>query len=163
MSASFLRSVLLLCLLACLAIAQLPANQQLGTGGSSLPEYKAGQVWSAELDSSITILGVDDTHKQRLIHVRVEAPILACSKIRLTAMVQHVIVTEKVLRKSTTTLAKEPASIDLSGPLGTQQYRNRKVSSKGLTEMIRMTESQPCPIMYSKSWVHPSDTSSLLF
>ena len=153
----------MLCLLACLAIAQLPANQQLGTGGSSLPEYKAGQVWSAELDSSITILGVDDTHKQRLIHVRVEAPILGCNKIRLSATVEHIVVTEKVLRKSTRALAKEFASIDLNGPWETQQRRKHKVSGKDLTEMIRMTESQPCPIMYSKSWVHPSDTSSLLF
>lgn len=84
------------------ALAQAPA-------GKDLLEYKAGQVWSSVDGETITVLKVDDVHRiGRVIHIRVDSvPVPACQGIHLTRSIDHIALTEKMMRKSSAALIEE--------------------------------------------------------
>ncbi len=97
------------------------AAQRADNAPNSGPEpvaYKPGQVWKyhtrpGEEGSTITILKVESLPKiGTVVHVRVEdlsAP--NCGNFHLTRAIEHMAFTEQMLRKSTTSLARENVAL----------------------------------------------------
>ena len=81
-------------------------------------EYQPGQVWEYKTapgaeQSTVLILKVDPAGKAgSLIHVRIEnLPLPSCGRLHLTTVIEHLAVTEKMLRKSTTDLLSENVAL----------------------------------------------------
>jgi hypothetical protein len=72
-------------------------------------EYKAGQVWTTNLGMEVTVLGVEDLHKVgNVVHVRIDKiPLPSCGGIHLTRTIEHLALTEKMMRKSGLELQKK--------------------------------------------------------
>lgn len=94
--------------LAVLAVAAAQVNAQ------GPVEYKAGQVWQlAGGEVVVTVLKVDDLHRVgRVVHVRIDkVPVPACQGLHLTSAIDHVALTEKMMRKSSLRLLNEKAEL----------------------------------------------------
>lgn len=76
-------------------------------------EYKAGQVWQLSGgDETVTLLKVEDLHKiGRVVHVRVDKVSEGCQGIHLTTSIDHIVLTEKMMRKSPATLLQEKTDL----------------------------------------------------
>jgi hypothetical protein len=109
-----------------LVLNAVPSCAQVGPTSTAAPGYKAGQVWKYKTasgvdDSTLVILKVDTDEKSNLIHIRIDGiPLPSCGGLRLTTSIEHLAVTEKALRKSTTQLLKDNVPLpDNSSPLTT--------------------------------------------
>jgi hypothetical protein len=82
-------------------------------GGKDKPDYKAGQVWLLVGGGTITVLKVDEVHRiGRVIHIRVDnVPVPACQGIHLTRTIDHIALTEKMMRKSSSALIEETTEL----------------------------------------------------
>lgn len=108
---------------ALLLAACLPRVTAQSPTESSKPElvqYKPGQVWTMEQgivgrlwgidqDITVTVLAIEDVHRVgRVIHVRVDKiPWQACGDIHLTRAIEHLAITEKMMRKSGLVLSND--------------------------------------------------------
>lgn len=100
--------------LAALMAVTLLALVAVAQNNASPVEYKAGQVWQlAGGDELITVLKVEDLHKiGRVVHVRVDrVPVPACQGLRLTTSIDHIALSEKMMRKSALRLVQENAPL----------------------------------------------------
>jgi hypothetical protein len=93
-----------------------PAQQV--PGDNAKVEYQPGQVWKYKTapgteQSTVLILKVEPEGKAgNLIHVRIEnLPLPSCRPFHLTTVVEHLAVTEKMLRKSTIVLLSENVAL----------------------------------------------------
>lgn len=86
---------------------------------SSVPQlaaktsYKPGQVWAMSQGITVTVLAVENVHRVgKVVHVRIDKiPWQRCGNVRLTRAIDHLAVTEKVMRKSDLALVTD--SVDL--------------------------------------------------
>src|SRR2546425_2673694 len=95
-----------------LLLASFPrAIAQSQSDNSSLKtvEYTPGQVWIADQDITVTILAIEDLHKVgKVVHVRIDKiPFQSCGDIHLTRAIDHLALTEKMMRKSGLVLSKD--------------------------------------------------------
>jgi len=131
-------------LVASLAIAQdIPVVQPKA---GPIP-YKRGQVWKYTgrwevPDSTITILEVESRPKGgTIVHIRVDGlPGQSCGSVHLKNSIEHLAVTEKTLRKSTTDMVKE--NVDLPDDYFAayrewQQQKKPRVLKEPLAELVR--------------------------
>ena len=113
-------------------------------------EYKAGQVWQyVGGEATITVLKVDDPPKfGRVIHVRVDnVPVPACAGLHLTRTIEHVALTEKMMRMSSGSLVRENADLPDSYFEGYRLWQKQKkpevLKSQTMTDVIRRTADLP--------------------
>jgi len=109
-------AALLLSALLMFGSSAAPAQQV--PGDNAKVEYQPGQVWEYKTapgaeQSTVLILKVDPAGKAgSLIHVRIEnLPLPSCGRFHLTTVIEHLAVTEKMLRKSTTNLLSENVAL----------------------------------------------------
>jgi hypothetical protein len=111
-------------LAATLTAAQGPAAQPVPV------EYKAGQSWRYATGDSptITILKVEDLPKiGRVIHVRVDnIPVPGCAGIHLTNSIDHIALTEKMMRKSANDLLRENTDLPDAYFEGYREWQKQK-------------------------------------
>jgi hypothetical protein len=85
-------------------------GQQISTAAAPTPAYQVGQVWKYKTapkgeGSTILILKVESTGKKgNLIHIRVDNIPVPCGNLHITTSWEHVAITERALRESTTQL-----------------------------------------------------------
>lgn len=108
-------------------------NTQTQSGGSSPNNmnYKVGQVWTmAPLDHviTVTILGTDDVHRVgKVVHVRVDQiPWQSCGDVHLTRAIEHLAISEPMMRKSGLTLSKDNVSLPDSSIQAYRQWKEQK-------------------------------------
>ena len=113
-------------------------------GSAAAPEYKAGQVWKYKTapgigDSTVVILKVDTDEKSNLIHIRIDGiPLPSCGGLHPTISIEHLAITEKALRKSTTQLLKESVALpdsDFTAYNEWKSNRHRQVVKRPLSEV----------------------------
>jgi hypothetical protein len=82
-------------------------------GGKDNPDYKAGQVWLSVGGETITVLKVDDARRfGHVIHIRVDnVPVPACQGIHLTRTIDHIALTETMMRKSSAAPIEETTEL----------------------------------------------------
>jgi hypothetical protein len=103
-------------ILGCVLLASVPALTAQSQQEDSIPktnEYKIGQVWTADRGITVTILAVEDIRKVgKVVHVRIDRiPVQTCGDIHLIRTIEHLALTEKVMRKSGLDLLKD--NVDL--------------------------------------------------
>jgi len=111
------------------AFASVTTLAQRPEAQPSRVEYRAGQSWRYAGDGpTITILKVEDLHKiGRVIHVRVDnIPVPGCAGIHLTKTIDHLALTEKVMRKSVNDLLRENADLPDSYFDGYREWQKQK-------------------------------------
>jgi hypothetical protein len=122
----------------------VPGCAQVGPTSTAAPGYKAGQVWKYKTasgvdDSSLVILKVDTDEKSNLIHIRIDGiPLPSCGGLRLTTSIEHLAVTEKALRKSTTQLLKDNVALPDNYFTAYNEWkgnRHRQVVKRPLSEV----------------------------
>ena len=113
-------------------------------------EYKRGQVWQfVGGEATITVLKVDDQSKfGRVIHVRVDnVPVPACAGLHLTRTIEHVALTEKMMRMSSVRLVRENADLPDSYFEGYRLWQKRKkpevLKNETMTDVIRRNADVP--------------------
>ena len=114
-------------------------------------EYKAGQSWRYASGNGpiITVLKVEDLPKiGRVIHVRVDdIPVPACAGIKLTNSIEHIAVTEKMMRKSVHDLLLEDTDLPDSFFEGFREWQKQKkpqiVKDKTISEVVRTKVDVP--------------------
>ena len=136
--------------LAALTLVPASASAQGSAGQDAQVEYKAGQVWQyVGGEATITVLKVDDLPKfGRVIHVRADnVPVSACAGLHLTRAIEHVALTEKMMRKSSGSLVREnadlPDSYFESYRLWQKQKKPEVLKNQTMTDVIRRTADLP--------------------
>ena len=91
-------------------------------------EYKAGQVWKTPFGPTVTILKVEELPKLgKVVHVRVDkVPDGSCGSVQLTKSIEHLALTEKMLRKSALDLVNENTDLPDSYLDGYREWENRR-------------------------------------
>lgn len=127
----------------------LLAGAQKSTG-TNVIVYKAGQVWHyVGGDETITVLKVEDLPKiGRVIHVRVDnVPVPACPGFHLTRNIEHIALSEKMMRKSTADLERENEELPDSYFDEYRQWQKLKkpevLKSQTVTDVIGRTADFP--------------------
>jgi hypothetical protein len=91
----------------------LPHSQMRGQETSPVadpPAYQVGQIWKYKAapkaeGSTVLILRVESTDKKgNLIHIRVDNIPVSCGNLHVTSSFEHLVITERALRESTTQL-----------------------------------------------------------
>lgn len=103
-------------------------SSQTKTDESKSVEYKTGQVWTANQNITVTILAVEDVHKVgTVIHVRVDKiPWQTCGDVHLTRAIEHLAVTEKMMRKSALVLTKDNSHLPESSVEAYRKWQTQK-------------------------------------
>jgi len=72
-------------------------------------EYRPGQVWITDQGITVTILAIEDARRVgKVVHVRIDKiPFQSCGDIHLTRAIEHLALTEKMVRKSRLVLSKD--------------------------------------------------------
>jgi|SRR5580700_580423 hypothetical protein len=87
------------------------AMAQSRTDSSTLNsvEYRAGQLWTNGQGITVTVLAIEDVHRVgKIVHVRIEnIPYQSCGDIHLTRAIEHIALTENMMRKSELVLSKD--------------------------------------------------------
>jgi hypothetical protein len=96
-------------------MAQQDAGQPSDSNSKTI-EYKPGQVWETGFGPTVTILKVEELPKfGKVVHVRVDnIPVQNCGGFHLTRTIEHMALTEKMMRKGATDLIKD--NVDLPDP-----------------------------------------------
>ena len=105
------RAILAVLLLAGISTAM--AQSRTHNSNLNSVEYRAGQVWTTGRGITVTVLASEDVHRVgRVIHVRIDKiPFQSCGDVHLTRAIEHIAITEKMMRKSALVLSKD--NIDL--------------------------------------------------
>jgi hypothetical protein len=114
-------------LLACISVAA--AQDQGAASSPKIIGYRSGQVWTTGVGALVTVLAVENFRKiGRLVHVRIDGiPWQDCGDIHLTRAIEHLAVTEKMMRKSDLSLLKENVALPASylEPYRTWEAQNK--------------------------------------
>lgn len=138
---------------ALLLVASVQLNGQTQHG--ALPktiDYKLGQVWTMSDGISVIIVAIDDVRKiGRVVHVRIDnIPWQSCGDIHLTRTIDHLAVTEKMLRDSGMPLSKENADLPGSSIEAYRRWQHEKkheIAKVPLPVVIRTQGYVPAPII----------------
>jgi hypothetical protein len=124
----------------------VPGCAQVRSASTTAPEYKAGQVWkyktAASVDDSVLIILKVETggKKDNLVHIRIDGmPLPSCGGFHLTTSIEHLAVTEKALRKTTTQLLKESVALPDNYFIAYNEWRSnrhREVIQRPLSEVV---------------------------
>jgi hypothetical protein len=114
-------------------------------------EYKAGQSWRyASGDGpTITVLKVEDLPRiGRVIHVRVDnISVPACAGIHLTKTIEHIALTEKMMRRSVSDLLRENADLPDSYFEAYREWQKQKkpeiVKNATIEDVVRRNVDLP--------------------
>ena len=103
-------------------------GQSQPEGQNALNEYKPGQVWTIGHDITVTILAVEDVRRVgKVVHVRVDKiPLQSCGEIHLTRTIEHLALTEKMMRKSGLDLLKENGDLPESSVEAYRKWQEQK-------------------------------------
>jgi hypothetical protein len=99
-------------LLSIVSILPTSAAQQSsgrpGHSDSKMMEYGPGQVWGTGFGPTVTILKIEELPKVgRVVHVRIDnIPVPNCGGFHLTRTIEHMALTEKMMRQGATDLIK---------------------------------------------------------
>jgi len=136
------------CIVAVIAAAMVAASAQAPPGKDRL-DYKAGQVWLSENGETITVLKVEDVRRVgRVIHIRVDnVPVPACRGIHLTRSIDHIALTEKMMRKSSAALIEETIELPDTYLDAYRAWQKRKnpiiLKDQTVADEIRRTFEMP--------------------
>jgi hypothetical protein len=154
------RSIVTLSVIVAVAFAYAIAAEQ-GPATQTAPlEYKTGQSWRQTGDGpTITILKVDDLPKiGRVVHVRVDnISVPACAGIHLTKTIDHIALTEKMMRKSVTNLLRENTDLPDSYFEGYRKWQKQTkpqiVKDMTISDIVRRNFDLPliCNFLPSKT------------
>ena len=119
-------SVAALLLVACLS--NVMAQNQTEGSKPELVQYAPGQVWTMDQGITVTVLAIEDVRRVgRVVHVRVDKiPYQACGNIRLTRAIEHLAVSEKMMRKSGLVLLKDNAVLPDSSIEAYREWEGQK-------------------------------------
>jgi hypothetical protein len=111
-----------------ISIAATEQNETQPRSNSKATDYRAGQVWEGIAGATVTILLVEDMEKAgKIIHVRVDnIPIRSCGGFHLSTSIDHIALTEKMLRKNPLDLLEENAQIPDSYLEGYREWEKQK-------------------------------------
>ena len=111
-----------------LAVSLPTVSAQTTTEGLKSVEYKMGQVWTTNQNITITILAVEDVHRVgRVIHVRIDKiPDQSCGDIHLTREIEHIALTEKMMRKSELVFSKDNTDLPESSIEAYRKWEEQK-------------------------------------
>jgi hypothetical protein len=128
-----------------LILGCLPAATAQNQPNDSKPktaEYKSGQVWTVGQGITVTVLAVEDLHKiGKVIHVRVDKiPLQTCGDLHLTRTIEHLALTEKMMRKSRLDLLQD--SVDLPES-SVDAYRKWEEQKKHDVAKVTIQEAIP--------------------
>lgn len=147
--ASIPAAVLLLCVTFCSGVSQSEAQE-----ASQPVEYKAGQVWKYKTapgaeNSTVIILKVEASGKKgNVVHIRIDnMPFQNCGGFHLPGTLDHLAVSEKALRKSTTELVRTDVNLPesyLDAYKQWQKARQKPVVNRPLAEVAL---PQPTPMI----------------
>jgi hypothetical protein len=95
-----------------LLLASIPsaiAQSQSDNPSLKTVEYRPGQVWITDQGITVTILALEDARRVgTVVHVRIDKiPFQSCGDIHLTRAIEHLALTEKMMRKSGLVLSKD--------------------------------------------------------
>jgi len=147
-------------LAAVVVVAVSVATAKSATPQPARVEYKAGQVWRYTTDGpTVTVLKVEDLPKSgRVIHVRVDdIPVRACAGIHLTKAIDHIAITERMMRQSVRDLLRErtdlPDSYFDSYREWEKQKKPRIVKDATIEDLIRRDVDLPliCNLLPDKT------------
>ena len=136
---------LFLAFVVALATAQAPAAKP------TLAPFSAGQMWRYGTGGgpTITVLKVEELPKVgRVIHVRVDnIPVPGCAGIHLTNSIDHIALTEKMMRKSVNDLLRENTELPDSYFEGYREWQNQKkpqiVKDRTIADEVRRKADLP--------------------
>jgi hypothetical protein len=131
------------------------AQQKIGQPNDSqltTVEYKTGQVWKTGFGPTVTILKVEDLSKiGKVIHVRIDnVPDGTCGPVQLTKSIEHLALTEKMVRRSAIDLVEKNADLPDSyfdAYRKWEQQKKRDVLKVTIQEAILSTEGLPAPMI----------------
>jgi len=114
-----------------LVLASLPkamAQSQQDNSNPKTVEYQPGQLWVTDQGITVTILAIQDVHKGgRVVHVRVDKiPFQSCGDVHLTRTIEHLALTDKVLRKSGLALSKDKVALPESSIDAYRRWEEQK-------------------------------------
>ena len=91
-------------------------------------EYRPGQVWITDQGITVTILAIEDAHRVgKVVHVRIDKiPFQSCGDIHLTRAIEHLALTEKMMRKSGLVLSKDNVVLPESSIDAYRKWEERK-------------------------------------
>lgn len=90
-------------------VSTATAQQKGGQpNNSNAVEYQPGQVWNTDQGANVTILLVETDRKgDKVVHVRIDnVPVQSCGGFHLTTTIEHMALSEKMIRKSVIKLTK---------------------------------------------------------
>jgi hypothetical protein len=145
------RSIKSLTVMMTVALASSLTAAQGAAARPAPVEYKAGQSWRYANGNGpiITVLKAEDLPKiGRVIHVRVDnIPVPGCAGIHLTTSIEHIAVTEKIMRKSVHDLLREDTDLPDSYFDGYRDWQKQKkppiMKDKTISEVVRMKADVP--------------------
>ena len=114
-----------------LLLASIPrtfAQSQSDNSSLKTVEYRPGQVWITDQGITVTILAIEDAHRVgKVVHVRIDKiPFQSCGDIHLTRAIEHLALTEKMMRKSGLVLSKDNVVLPESSIDAYRQWEERK-------------------------------------
>lgn len=141
------------------ASAQQDGAQSNGPNSKTV-EYKSGQVWKTDLGATVTILTVEDVRKVgKIVHVRIDnVPVQSCGGSHLTTTIEHMALSEKMMRKSAIDLVKNNIALPDSYFDAYREWekkKNHKVINVPMQEAILSVETLPGPMICN---ILPSQT-----
>ena len=114
-------------------------------------EYKPGQVWKTDLGATVTVLKVEDVHKVgKVVHVRIDNILLqSCGDVHLTTGIDHIALTETMMRKNALDLMK--SNVDLPNSYFEaytkwEKQKKHQILKVPLQEAIRSVVTLPGPM-----------------
>jgi len=138
-----------------LLLGSLPrVRAQTQTNGSDLQsvDYKPGQVWTMSQGIIVTILALEDVHGAgKVVHVRVDKiPWQGCGGAQLTRAIEHLAVTQKMIRKSGLVLSKDNVELPESSIEAYRKWQGQKkheITKVPLQKAILVQGSVPGPMI----------------
>lgn len=115
-------------------------------------EYKAGQVWKMPFGPTVTILKVEELPKLgKVVHLRVDkVPDGSCGSVQLTKSIEHLALTEKMVRKSALALVNENTDLPdsyLDAYREWEKQKKHEVLKVPIQEAILSVSTLPGPMI----------------
>jgi hypothetical protein len=91
------------------SVSTAKAQSRTDNSNPNSAEYRSGQLWTTDQGISVTVLAIEDVQRVgKVVHVRIEnTPYQSCGDIHLTRAIEHIALTEKMMRRSELVLSKD--------------------------------------------------------
>lgn len=110
------------------SLPSLTAQSQTDSSNPNVVVYKPGQVWTTDQGITVTILAIEDVHRiGKVVHVRVDKiPWQSCGNVNLTRAIEHLAITEKMMRKSGLVMSKDAVDLPESSIDAYRKWQGQK-------------------------------------